>query len=235
MESQYLGEPPAQLSTIAHHVDEALLQQKLGTLEAGGQLLAYGLLNDPGSGKATQRIGLSDNDVAFHGEARHNAACGGITEHRDEQPTRIRVTFDSTRGLGHLHQRQCTFLHACATGEAKAHHRKVFLEGMFEQPGNLLSHYRAHRTHHETGIHSEDTGLITAYSALTCNDALAFAGLIAQLGKLFGVIWEAKWITALQIGPEFPKAAGIRKKGDAGARRDAHVVIAHWTYPAATV
>ena len=47
-----------------------MLQQKFRTLKAFRQLLADGLLDDARSGKADQRAGFGDVEIAQHGEAR---------------------------------------------------------------------------------------------------------------------------------------------------------------------
>ena len=49
-------------------VHKAVLQEELGLLEALGQLLADGLLDDPGPGKADGGPGLRHDDVPVHGE-----------------------------------------------------------------------------------------------------------------------------------------------------------------------
>jgi len=64
-------------------VEEAFFQQEFGALEAFGKLLADGLLNHAGAGKADQGAGLGNVEVAEHGKAGGDAASGGIGEHGD--------------------------------------------------------------------------------------------------------------------------------------------------------
>ena len=61
-----------------------MLQQELRPLEALGQLLADGLLDDAGAGESDQRPGLADVEVAQHGEAGGDASGGGVGEDGDE-------------------------------------------------------------------------------------------------------------------------------------------------------
>ena len=61
------GQRLAQLVAVHDHVDHAVRQQVLGLLEALGQLLADGLLDDARAGEADERAGLGDVHVAQHG------------------------------------------------------------------------------------------------------------------------------------------------------------------------
>src|SRR5688572_26518617 len=51
-EGEHRMQPVAQLAAVDDHVDRALLQQELGALEALGQLLPHGLLDDARAGEA---------------------------------------------------------------------------------------------------------------------------------------------------------------------------------------
>ena len=63
--------------------------QVLGALEAVGQLLADGLLDHPRPGKADQRAGLGELDVAEHGVGRGDAAGGRVRQHDDIGQARL--------------------------------------------------------------------------------------------------------------------------------------------------
>ena len=67
---------PRRLVAMHHHVDHAVLVEIFGALEAIGKLLADGLLDHAGTGKADQRAGLGDVDVAEHGVGGGHAAGG---------------------------------------------------------------------------------------------------------------------------------------------------------------
>ena len=64
MQGQQLGEGLAHFPAGNDLIHEAVLLQILGPLKALGQLLADGLLNDPGTGKADERPWLSQSDIA---------------------------------------------------------------------------------------------------------------------------------------------------------------------------
>ena len=66
-----------------HHVDHAVLHQIFGALEAFGQFLADGLLDDARAGKADQRAGFGDMHVAQHRIGGGDAAGGRVGQHDD--------------------------------------------------------------------------------------------------------------------------------------------------------
>ena len=70
-----------ELAPIDDHVQHAVLEEELAALEALGQLLPDGLLDDARAGEADQRLRLGDVHVAQHGEARGHAAGRGIGQH----------------------------------------------------------------------------------------------------------------------------------------------------------
>ncbi len=80
---QDLAEPVAQLVARDDGVDHPVLQEELGALEAGRQLLADGLLDDPRAGEADERLRLGQDDVAQPGEGGRHAAGGRVEHDRD--------------------------------------------------------------------------------------------------------------------------------------------------------
>ena len=69
MQGQQLGESLAHLTAGDDLVHKAVLLQILGALEALRQLLADGLLDNPGTGKADECPRLSQSDIAQIGKA----------------------------------------------------------------------------------------------------------------------------------------------------------------------
>ena len=65
MEIEQQGDGLTLLLPGHHGVHKAVLQQKLGLLEALGQLFPHGLLDDPGAGKADGGAGLGENHVFY--------------------------------------------------------------------------------------------------------------------------------------------------------------------------
>src|SRR5690606_3291412 len=68
----------AHLAPVHDHVEGAVLEEELAALEAFRQGLAHGLLDDARAGKANQRLGLGDVDVAEHSQAGGHAAGGRV-------------------------------------------------------------------------------------------------------------------------------------------------------------
>ena len=92
-----------------------------------GQRLAHRLLDDARPGEADERAGLGDHHVADEGEARRHAAHGRIGEDRDERLARGGELVQRRGGLGHLHEREETFLHARAARGGEADERQALV------------------------------------------------------------------------------------------------------------
>ena len=76
MEPEQLGKRLPHLRAGDHCIYKTVLFLILCPLEALRQSFADGLLNDPGTGKADECAGLSENDVSQRGEAGGDAAGG---------------------------------------------------------------------------------------------------------------------------------------------------------------
>lgn len=74
-----------QLIARNDHVDGAMFQQELATLEAFRQLLAHGLLDHARAGKTDQRLRLGHDDITKHRQAGGNTAIDRISQHGDER------------------------------------------------------------------------------------------------------------------------------------------------------
>ena len=107
-----------------------MLHQIFGALEAFGQLFADGLLDDARPGKADQRAGLGDVDVAEHGIGGGDAAGGRVGQHDDVGQAGFLQPVDRHRGARQLHQRQDAFLHARAAGGGEQHQRPLLVEAV---------------------------------------------------------------------------------------------------------
>ncbi len=113
-ETAQLRQRRAQVVAVHDHVDHAVREQVLGALEAFGQLLADGLLDDARAGEADERPGLGDVHVAQHGIGGSDAAGGGVGQHDDVGQARLAQLLHGDGGARHLHQRQDALLHARA-------------------------------------------------------------------------------------------------------------------------
>ena len=82
-ELQRAGDVRLHFQARHHVVQHAVLEQKFAALEALGQFLADGLLDDARAGEADQRARFGDVQIAQHGVAGGDAARGGVGEHAD--------------------------------------------------------------------------------------------------------------------------------------------------------
>src|SRR6266581_220917 len=150
------GQPVAHLAPIDDHVDGALVEQEFGPLESLGQRLAHRLLDDTGTGKADQRTGLGNDDVADKGEAGGNAAHGRIGQEGQEGQPALGEERHRSRRLGHLQQREETLLHAGAAAGGDAEEGKFLLDRGAHTANEALADDRAHRTAHEIELEAGD-------------------------------------------------------------------------------
>src|SRR5438093_12725590 len=104
-----------------------MLEQKLAGLEAFGQLLTDGLLDDSRSGETDLRARLSDVEVAQHGEAGSYAAGCGIGEDADEGYLGLIQAHERSRDFAELHEADRALLHARAAGCGDDHERRFRL------------------------------------------------------------------------------------------------------------
>ena len=75
----------AHLTPVHDHVDGAVFEQELGTLESIRQRFAHGLLNHARTGKTDQRAGLGDNHVTEESITGRNSAHGRVGQHRNKR------------------------------------------------------------------------------------------------------------------------------------------------------
>src|SRR6266700_200664 len=97
-------------------VEEAVLEQKLGALEALGKLLADSLLDDAGARETDERVRFGDVQIAKHGEACGDAAGGGIGHYREVGTLRVVPPGEPGRDFSKLHQRDDALHHARPAG-----------------------------------------------------------------------------------------------------------------------
>ena len=93
-------------AAIDDEVEHAMLEQKLAALKSLGQLLANRLLDDARAGKADERAGLGNVQIAEHREARGDAARGRIRQNRDVGNVLLIEPRERRADFRHLHQRQ---------------------------------------------------------------------------------------------------------------------------------
>ena len=160
-------------------VDHALFQKIFRALEAFRQFLADRLLDHARSGKADERVGLGDMDIAQHGVGGCDTACGRVGQNDDIGQGRIAQHFHGDRGARHLHQRQAAFLHARATGSGENDQRCLALHRLFGGLDEALAGGHAERAAHEGEILNQDDAFHPADMADGNRHRVIAAGLLA--------------------------------------------------------
>ncbi len=196
-------------------VEEAVLEEELGALEVFGQFLGNGALDDAPAGKADQRAGLRDQEVAEAGEAGGDAAGRRVGEHGDVEQAGLVVTADRGRGLGHLHQGDDALLHAGAAGGREDDDRQALLGGALEQAGDLFADDGTHRGHHEAAVHGRSQAGQALDGDAGADDGLGEAGALLEGGELFLVAGKADRVGAGQAGVELLDRILVRHQRDA--------------------
>jgi len=125
-------------------IDEAALEQELGLAESGRQLLADGSARHALAREADERAGLRDDDVPERRERREHAAGRGIGDHADVGKARLVEPRERAEDLRHLHQRDRSLLHACASGRGDDHERPSLRERALGGARDLLADDSAH-------------------------------------------------------------------------------------------
>ena len=220
----------ARISLRVHDdVEEAVLEQELGALEAGRQRLPDGLLDDPWPGEPDQGVRLGDDHVAQHGEAGRHAAGGRVQQDRDVGQPGLAQPAQRRRGLGHLHQREDALLHARAARGGEDQRRDLPLERPLEHPGDLLAGDRAHRSAHELEHEDPqlDRDLLDARRAGA--QGVGSAGRPPGRPQPIAVllrIAEAERVDALDRPVRLDEAPRIDHQLDPAGRRQRKVVLA---------
>ena len=105
-----------------------------------------------GTGKADQRAGLGDMDVAEHGVGGGHAAGGGVGQHHDIGELRLAQLLHRDGGARHLHQREDAFLHARAAGGGEQNERRPALDRSAHGGDHRFARGRAERAAEEVEI-----------------------------------------------------------------------------------
>src|SRR5256712_13087561 len=126
-------------------IDEAVLEEELRALEAGGQLLADRLAGHARAGEADERSRLREDDVAERRERGEHAARRGVGEHGDERDAGGVEARDRADRLGHLHEPARALLHPRAAGGRADDERLSAPRRPPRRPGGPLAPPPAHR------------------------------------------------------------------------------------------
>ena len=203
-----------QIAPVADHVYRALFKQELCPLETRRQLDAHGVFNHARTGKADQRLGFCNDDIAHESKTGAHAAHGRIRQHADVgqalfgQPRQRRI------GFGHLHERQQPFLHARAARGSEAHKRHFLGNGMLHASHKALAHHAAHAAAHEVELEAGSHQLDAAYAAAHHDQRIGFARAVQRIFQALGVfaaVLELQGINRQYLLPQFVAAFGVQK------------------------
>src|SRR6185437_12326761 len=220
---QQIGDAIAQFATVADHVDRAMFQQELRTLEAFRQRLAHRLLDHARACETDQRLGFGDVDITQHRETRGHAAGGRVRQHHDVwQPGRAQAR-ERGGSFGHLQQRLQAFLHARAAGGGEADERLLVAQCGFGRARDLLTDHRTHRAAHVTeferaGDHRHaleaafdgNQRVLLAAALLRGEDAVAVFLRVLEFQRIDRPHAGVEFIAALIEEPREPRARADR-------------------------
>jgi hypothetical protein len=120
-------------------VNHAVSQLELGRLGTRRKLLASGLLDDAGTGKADDGTGFGDDAVSECCETGSHPPEGRVGEDRNEGKPGGTKGLNSGGGLGHLDQGHDTFLLSGASRRGDDDDGPAFSDAEFECPSDLLA------------------------------------------------------------------------------------------------
>ena len=190
-----------------HHVDHAVIEQEFGALEAVGQGLADGLLDDPLPGEADDRAGLGERDVAEHGEGGGNPARGRVAEQHDIGQARLLDLLDRDHRARQLHERQDALLHARAARGGDGDERGLLEHRELGGGEQRLAHGHAHGTAHEAEVEGGDHDRHAAHLAVGDQDRLLLLGLDLRLLEALGVAFAVPELE--RVGRRFRQLDGL--------------------------
>ena len=208
-----------------------MFEEELGALEALGELLADGLLDDAGAGEAYESAGFGDVEVPEHGKAGGDAAGGGVGHDGDVGDFGVVESGEAGGDLGELHEGGDAFHHACATGCGDDDERVVGGEGAVHGPGDGFADDGAHAATDEAILHDREDDGVGADVADGVDDGVVEAGLALGFGETFFVGLEVGELEGIG-GAEFEideLVAGFEQVIDAAAGVDAIVMSAAGT------
>jgi hypothetical protein len=209
-------------------VEEAVGEQEFGALEAFGELLADGLLDDAGAGEADERAGFGDVEVAEHGEAGGDAAGGGVGHDGDVGDFGVVETGQAGGDLGELHQGGDAFHHAGSARSGDDDEGVARREGAIDGAGDGLADDGAHATADEAVLHDGEDDGVGADQAEGVDDGVVETGLFLGFGEaaLVGLeVGEVERVGGAEVEID-ELVAGFEELVDAGAGVDAEVQAA---------
>lgn len=213
------GDGVAEFAAGDDAVDQAFVAEKFGALEAFGEVLEGGFLDDAGAGEADEGLGFGEDDIAEGGEAGHDAGGGGVGEDGDIGEIFPGMAGEGAAGFGHLHEAEHAFVHAGAAGGADEDDGEVAFGGFFDKAGDFLADDGAHAGGEEFEIHDAEADVAAVEFGLADGDGVFEAGFFL-IGFEFGLVGvgagEFEGVFAGDVGIPFFKGLAVGEHLDAG-------------------
>ena len=197
-----------------------MLLLKFRALKALGQLLADGLLNDAGAGKANQRAGLCECDIAKARKAGADSSGRRVRQVRDIQAALLCKTGQRGAGFRHLHQRENSLLHSCAAAGTENDQGKLFFQGVFHGAGDDFADLNTHAAHKKAAVqHCHNGGLVVNLQRSE-QSGLRQPCFLPAFFQLFRVPGEIQRVFRAGRQIENPQASRVRQHIQALLRRN---------------
>jgi len=237
-EAEERGDLAPELGPIDDAVNEAVLEEEFGPLEAGRQLLGDGSGCHAGTGKADERVRLGKVHVAEHRVGGKDPPGRPIAHDADVRDAGHTQALERRDGLRELHERERALLHPGAPGGGDHDEGDPLGQRILGGPGDLLAHDGAHRAAHESEVHDangDGSSLDQADPAgrsvpqpgreLGCRDSLG-VGLLVH---------ETERIDGLQAGVALLERSLVEEELETRRGRKAEVVAAGRAHPVGLV
>ncbi|KAG0937356.1 hypothetical protein G6F31_015607 [Rhizopus arrhizus] len=150
-------------------------------------------------------------------------------QYRDVRQAGFAQLAQRGRGLGHLHQREQAFLHACAAALREAYVRGADLDCGFGSQREALTDHRAHRAAHEGEVERRSHQRTPLEQAAHGDQRVVLAGvLLRDLDALavFLLVLELEQVGRPQARTDLGGAVGVEQRRQPRARTDRHVMAA---------
>ena len=208
-----------------------MLEQKLCGLESSGKLLMGRLTDHAWTSESDHGLRFGQGDVTQGSKARHDTGRRRICQDSDVGKPCFTVTCECAAGLGHLHQRENSLVHAGTSGGADDNDGALGLCGGLDRAGDLLAHHRAHRCGQEREIHHRQADGVTPHLSGSGDHCVNQAGFLAIGHEAILVgrhSLEAKGIDRHHGRVTLLKGPLVHQRGDPLMGSHREVVPAFW-------
>ncbi len=205
-----------------------MFEQEFAALEAFGEFLADGLLDDSWACEADQSAGLCDVQIAEHGEACRDAAGGGVGQEADVGDGCFIELGEAGGDLGELHQAYNALHHARAAAGADDDEWMTGGEGAVDGSGDGFADDCAHAAANEGVLHCAEDYVVGAEFAECSEDGVVKAGLFLGGSETLFVgldVGEVEWIGGAQAAVD-EGVAGVEEELNALTGADLEVIAA---------